>query len=230
MKQEEYTFIRSHPLFQGLSDADAQGVISGASVKTYSKGYVLFTREDPVDYFYFVFDGWVKVYRETIDGGEAVIGIFTRGETLAEAMAFIGGSYPASAEVVEEARVLPIRSANFVRYLKENPEVGLTMLSSLSRRMHHLVGEIESLKTRTASQRVAQFLLRLCTTDDGEAVVALPYDKSVISARLGIQPESLSRILARLRKYGVRTERERVIISDVAQLERYSEGESVGLS
>ena len=230
MKQEEYTFIRSHPLFQGLSDADAQGVISGASVKTYSKGYVLFTREDPVDYFYFVFDGWVKVYRETIDGGEAVIGIFTRGETLAEAMAFIGGSYPASAEVVEEARVLPIRSANFVRYLKENPEVGLTMLSSLSRRMRHLVGEIESLKTRTASQRVAQFLLRLCTTDDGEAVVALPYDKSVISARLGIQPESLSRILARLRKYGVRTERERVIISDVAQLERYSEGESVGLS
>jgi len=230
MKPEEYTFIRSHPLFQGLSDADARGVISGASVKTYPKGYVLFTREDPVDYFYFVFDGWVKVYRETIDGGEAVIGIFTRGETLAEAMAFIGGSYPASAEVVEEARVLPIRSANFVRYLKENPEVGLTMLSSLSKRMHHLVGEIESLKTRTASQRVAQFLLRLCMTDDGEAVVALPYDKSVVSARLGIQPESLSRILARLRKYGVRTERERVIISDVAQLERYSEGESVVLS
>ncbi len=230
MKQEEFSLIRNHPLFQGLSDADAQAILGSAAVKTYPKGYVLFTREDPVDYFYFVFDGWVKVYRETIDGGEAVIGIFTRGETLAEAMAFIGGNYPASSEVVEEARVLPIRSVNFVHYLKENPEVGLTMLSSLSKRMHHLVGEIESLKTRTASQRVAQFLLRLCSTDDGEAVVALPYDKSVISARLGIQPESLSRILARLRNYGVRTERERVIISDIALLERYSEGESVGLS
>jgi len=230
MKQEEYAFVRSHPLFQGLSEADTQGVVSGATVKAYPKGYVLFTREEPVDYFYFVFDGWVKVFRETIDGGEAVIGIFTRGETLAEAMAFIGGSYPASAEVVEDAKILPIRSANFVHYLKENPEVGLTMLSSLSKRMHHLVGEIESLKTRTASQRVAQFLLRLCPTDVGEAVISLPYDKSVVSARLGIQPESLSRILARLRKYGVRTEREKVVISDVGILERYSEGESVGFT
>lgn len=230
MKPEDFSLIRSHPLFQGLSDSDAHAMLSSAAVKSYPKGHILFTREDPVDYFYFVFDGWVKVYRGTIDGGEAIIGIFTRGETLAEAMAFIGGNYPASSEVVEEARVLPIRSANFVRYLKENPEVGLTMLSSLSKRMHHLVGEIESLKTRTASQRVAQFLLRLCKTPDGEAIILLPYDKSVISARLGIQPESLSRILSRLRKYGVSTERERVIISDVALLERYSEGESVGLS
>jgi len=229
MKQEEFDLIHNHPLFQGLSDADAQAILSGAAIKSYPKGYVLFTREDPVDYFYFVFDGWVKVFRETIDGGEAVIGIFTRGETLAEAMAFIGGNYPASSEVVEEARVLPIRSVNFVRYLKENPEVGLTMLSSLSKRMHHLVGEIESLKTRTASQRVAQFLLRLCSSRDGAATIALPYDKSVISARLGIQPESLSRILGRLRKYGVSTERESVVISDIAMLERYSEGESVGL-
>lgn len=229
MKDDEFALVRGHPLFQGLSDTDTEAILSGASPKTYPKGYVLFTREDPVDYFYFVFGGWVKVYRETIDGGEAVIGIFARGETLAEAMAFIGGHYPASAEVVEEARVLPIRSANFVHYLKENPEVGLTMLSSLSRRMHHLVGEIESLKTRTASQRVAQFLLRLCSTHDGEVVVALPYDKSVISARLGIQPESLSRIFGRLRKYGVTIERERVIIADVALLERYSEGEAVDL-
>ncbi len=227
MKQEEFTLVRSHPLFQGLSDADAQAILSGASPKSYQKGYVLFTREDPVDYFYFIFDGWVKVYRETIDGGEAVIGIFARGETLAEAMAFIGGNYPASAEVVEEARVLPIRSANFVHFLKENPQVGLTMLSSLSKRMHHLVGEIESLKTRTAGQRVAQFLLRLCMPHDGEVVVALPYDKSVISARLGIQPESLSRIFGRLRKYGVQIERERVIIADVSLLERYSEGDGV---
>jgi len=94
--------------------------------------------------------------------------------------------------------------------------------------MHHLVGEIESLKTQTASQRVAHFLLRLCSTHEGKVVVSLPYDKSVISARLGIQPESLSRILSRLRKYGVTTEREQVVISDVALLERYSEGENVG--
>ncbi len=229
MDQDDFELIRSHPLFRGLSDTEARDAVKGASVRAYPKGYVLFTRDDPVDYFYFIFDGWVKVYRESLDGDEAIIGVFTRGETLAEAMAFVGGQYPASSQIVENARVLPIRAVTFVHYLKENPEVGLTMLSSLSSRMHHLVGEIESLKTQSASQRVCQFLLRRCSVKDGTAVVALPYDKSVVSGRLGIQPESLSRILARLRKYGVRTERELVVISDVALLERYCAGESIEL-
>lgn len=227
MDSDDFNLISKHPLFRRLSEQDARAILGGAVVRDYPKGYVLFTREEPVDYFYFVMGGWVKVYRESMDGSEAIIGIFTRGETIAEAMAFVSGNYPANAEVVESARVLPIRSVNFVNYLKENPQIGLTMLASLSQRMHHLVGEIESLKTRTATQRVCQFLVRLCDTHEGMAEVALPYDKTVISARLGIQPESLSRILARLKKYGVRTERDHVIIADVENLERYSEGEAV---
>ena len=49
-------------------------------------------------------------------------------------------------------------------------------------------------------------------------MVSLPYDKILISRRLGMQPESLSRILAKLRKQGVKTEMNRVMISDVGGL------------
>ena len=228
MNKEEFELIRGHPLFQGLSDKQAEDAVKGASPREYPKGYMLFSRDDPMEYFYFIFGGWVKVFRESVDGNEAIIGVFTRGETIAEAIAFVGGDYPASAEIIEQARILPIQASTFVRYLKENPEVGLSMLATLSKRMHHLVGEIESLKTQTASQRVCQFLLKLCTVEEGATVVALPYDKSVISARLGIQPESLSRILGRLRKLGVKTERGRVVISDVELLERFCAGEAEG--
>ncbi|MBT4891018.1 MAG: Crp/Fnr family transcriptional regulator [Rhodospirillales bacterium] len=226
MDQDEYRLIKEHALFSGLSDKDAEKLLRDASPRDMPKGYSLFMQDDPVEYFYFIFDGWVKISRETLEGNEAIIGVFSRGDTIVEAMAFIGGDYPANAEVIENARILPIRTAPFINYLKERPEVSLSMLSSLSRRMHLLVGEIESLKTQTASQRVCQFLLRRCTVREGAAVIALPYDKTVISGRLGIQPESLSRILSRLRKYGIKTERERVIISDVALLERYCSGEA----
>ncbi len=226
VNSEDIELIRSHPLFQGLSDKQAEGVLTGLVPRDYPKGYMLFSRGDEMEYFYFIFDGWVKVFRESVDGNEAIIGVFARGETIAEAIAFVGGDYPASAEIIEQARVLPIRASTFVRYLKENPEVGLSMLSTLSVRMHHLVGEIESLKTQTGSQRVCQFLLKLCSVQEGAAVIALPYDKSVISGRLGIQPESLSRIFAKLRKLGVKTERGRVVISDVELLQRFCDGEA----
>ena len=55
-------------------------------------------------------DGWVKVYRATPSGEEAVFGVFARGETFAEAALFLGGTYPASAEVVEDARLLRLQT------------------------------------------------------------------------------------------------------------------------
>lgn len=225
MNKADTDLIHRHPLFRGLSPEQLAQTIKGATARTYAKGQTLFTRGDPADYFYFIYDGWVKIFRESVDGDEAIIGVFTRGETIAEAAAFTGGHYPAGAEIVEPARVLAIRASSFIQHLKDNPTIGLSMLATLSQRMHHLVGEIESLKTQSASQRVCQFLLKLCSVDEGATVIALPYDKSIISGRLGIQPESLSRILAKLRKLGVKSERGRVIINDISLLRQFCEGE-----
>ena len=55
------------------------------------------------------------------------------------------------------------------------------------------------------------------------AVVALPYDKSLIAHRLGMKPESLSRAFARLRGQGVTTDGNRVLVNDVGSLWEYGE-------
>lgn len=217
----ELAIVRKLPLFANLPPDVLGEVLQGAFPKNYGKGEILFLRNDPSDLFYVVLDGWVKVYRETPDGEEAVFGVFTRGETMAEAAAFGGKGYPANAQVVEDARILPIRSAAFRAMIKENPEVSLNMLASMSMHMHSFVTEIEQLKTRTALQRVSEFLLKLCSIDEGTAVVFLPYDKSLISRRLGMQPESFSRILAKLRKMGIETHQDRVVINDVASLANF---------
>ena len=93
--------------------------------------------------------------------------------------------------------------------------------------LHSMVTEIEQLKTRTATQRVCDFFIRRCAVDEGPAVISLPYDKVIIASRLGMKPESLSRILNRLRKIGVKTESGRVAIADVDALIRFCDGESL---
>ena len=55
-------------------------------------------------------------------------------------------------------------------------------------------------------------------------MVSLPYDKTLISRRLGMQPESLSRILAKLRKLGVKTDTNQVVICDVTDLFDFANG------
>jgi hypothetical protein len=75
-------------------------------------------------------------------------------------------------------------------------------------------------------QRIAGFLLDQVKNTSGPATVALPYEKSLIANRLGMQPESFSRALARLRGLGVTVERESVHIRDVGKLAEFTERSS----
>lgn len=193
-------------------------VAETAQARAYPKGRMIFQRGDQADYFYVVLDGWVKVFRETPDGDEALLNIFSRGDTIAEAAAFMGAGYPASAEVVDDCRLVALESKRVISMIKEEPDVALNMLASMSRHLHFLIHEIEGLKTRTASQRLIGFLLRRCPNETGPCVFELPYDKNLIATRLGIQPQSLSRLLGRLREFGVSTNQNTVHIDDIARL------------
>jgi len=221
LADSDMALVRQLPLFANLPKEFLDNILEGSVPRDVGKGMVLFHRDDPADCFYIVLYGWVKVFRETADGDEAVLGVFTRGEILAEAATFLDQGYPATAQVAEDARVLPILGSGFRSHIRSKPEIALNMLASMSKHLHGFVVDVEQLKTSSATQRVVEFLLKLCSVDEGSAVVVLPYDKTLISRRLGMQPESLSRILAKLRKQGVRTEQNRVVINDVAALLEY---------
>jgi CRP-like cAMP-binding protein len=162
----------------------------------------------------------------TPSGGEAVVAVFTRGQSFAEAAAFVGGRFPASGEAVTDGRLLRLQSGNLLRLIRQNPDVGLAMLASTSMHLHMLVQQIEQLKAHTGAQRVAEFLSSLCPVQAGSCTIGLPYDKALIAGRLGMQPESLSRAFARLKPIGVHIEHNTAMIDDVARLRIYAEEES----
>lgn len=221
MNLQDLMIVRRQPLFSNLPEPVFDKLIENVIPRTYPKGRIVFQRGDPATYFYVVLDGWVKVYRDTPDGEEAILSMFSSGDMFAEAAAFMGMGYPASAEIVDESRLLAIESKRFTETVQTMPEIALNMMASMSRHLHTLVHEVERLKTRTACQRLVEFLLRRCRVQEGPAVVVLPYDKNLIAARLGIKPESLSRLLNKLRDQGVTTDQNMVKISEVRRLREF---------
>ncbi len=215
--------VRVAPVFAGLPQAAFDALLAGASVKTVNRGELLFVQGDPVNYFFVVLEGWVKVYRLTPSGTEAVVAVFTRGQSFAEAAAFVGGRFPASGEAVTDGRLIRIHSGHLLRLIRENPDVGLAMLASTSMHLHMLVQQIEQLKSHTGAQRVAEFLSSLAGSRSGTCRIELPYDKTLIAGRLGMQPESLSRAFGRLKQIGVQIEHNTAIIEDAGRLRSYSE-------
>jgi CRP-like cAMP-binding protein len=215
-------------VFGGLKPETVGRLIAPATVVTLKHGHPLFRQGDPASAFFIVVEGWIKLYRITLAGEEAVIHVLTNGESFAEAVAFTGSHYPATAEAVSNARVVRIPADHVVRCIREMPDIALAMIASTSQHLHRLVQEVEQLKAQSGIQRVAEFLASLCPLNGGPHTIVLPYDKALIAGRLGLKPESLSRAFAKLRSVGVRVSASHVVIYEVAKLRNLAANEEVG--
>lgn len=220
LSADDLATLAETPLFHGMTAENMRALLSEASVRRYTKGTILFIQGDAATRFYMMLDGWVKLFRETPDGHEAVISVFTRGESFAEAASFADGAFPVSAEVVDESRILVVPAAHFAAKLREDGALALNMLGSMSYHLRSLVQQVEQRTVKSSTERLGTFLLRLCNEDTGRATLNLPTEKSLIAARLGMQPETLSRSLAKLRKLGIETRDREIVIPDVAQFKR----------
>lgn len=220
---EDWELLRRSPLFAGLDQATLATLLGSAYVKDFPGGMMLFCQDDPADRFFAILGGWIKLWRETPSGGETVVGVFSRGDTFAEAAIFDSARYPVNADIVDGARLLVIPAAPFLAALRADPELGLRMLGSMSRHLRRLIVQLEQVQAKSAPQRVASFLLRLHRGDALSAAITLPYDKSLLAARLGMRPETFSRALSKLRDLGVRAQGSVVTIADPMSLRRFCE-------
>jgi CRP-like cAMP-binding protein len=216
-------------VFRGLRPDTIEHIIAPANAVNLAEREILFRQGDPATAFFIVIEGWVKLYRVTLSGEEAVIHVLTKGDAFAEAVAFTGNHYPATAEAVSAARVVRIPADHVVRCIRESPEIALAMIASTSQHLHHLVQQLEQLKAQSGVQRVAEFLASLCPVEQGSCVVALPYDKVLIAARLGLKPESLSRAFAKLRGIGVDVRLSHVVINNIGRLRQLANEDRSGM-
>lgn len=218
--QAEMAILSRNPLFSGLSASALQTLLADSQIQRFPAGTLLFLQDEPANRFYVVLEGWVKLFRMSEGGAETVIAIFSGGESFAEAALFDRGRFPVNAGVIQDCRALVIPAEPFIRRLSENGEIALKVLASMSRRMRSLVQQVEQLKLKSTTERVVDFLVRLSSSSYGPATMRLPMEKALIAARLGMQPETFSRALAKLRRHGVTCDGADIVIADIAALRR----------
>jgi CRP-like cAMP-binding protein len=225
--------LRTAPLLAALGDAQLDRLLRGAARVRLSPGQLLFRQDEPAERFYFVRDGRVRLFRLAADGSEKVVELIDRGQTFAEAVLFMRehgagpGRFPVCAAALSESRLLAIDSADFAAMLRDSPETCFALLGDLSRRLHAMIAEIDSLTLISAEGRVARWLLHETggNANGTGATLRLSVSKSVLASRLSIQPETWSRITRRLMERGmIRVDGDLVEILDRPALNRLAEG------
>jgi len=223
MTPQEKQIATTSVLLSGIPTEIVDVLLTGAHVRTVGRGTTLFLQGEQATAIYIVLEGWIKLYRISPNGAEAVVGVFTKGGSFGEAVALRHGVYPVASEAVTDCSVMRIEAEAFLRLLRESPEVAAAILTSTFTHLHGLIAQLEQLKAQTGAQRLAEFLLDLSPCPTGACSVVLPYDKNLIAGRLGMKPESLSRAFAKLRDYGVTIRQNHAAIEDVLALRRFAE-------
>lgn len=223
MRPEHSEIARRSVILASAPAEVAEAILATARSREFDRGATVFLQGERASAVYVVAEGWVKLYRIAPSGAEAVVGVFTKGRSFGEAMAFKHDVYPVAAEAVTDCVLIRLEVDTILRLIKESPEIALAVLSATFVHLQGLVMQIEALKAQTGAQRVAEFLLELAPRAAGACTVTLPYDKALIAGRLGMKPESLSRAFGRLRTQGVTVRQHQAEIADVGRLRAYAD-------
>jgi len=212
------------PVFADLAKPELDFLAQRAVVRRFSADELIFSEGDPCPGLYVSESGLVKIFKSSPGGREQVLSIEGPGQTIAEIPVFDGGSYPASAQAIQDTTLLFISKQDFQALCLEYPKVALKVLRVVGRRLRTLVGIIEELSFNTVRSRLASLLLRMAQSGKRVASgieVVLPVSNQELAARIGTVRELVSRNLSRLQAAGIiHIEGRTVTIANLKALEQ----------
>lgn len=186
--------LHNSALFSSLSPQALSKISLFCLTKTFEKDDTIFYEGDQAYGFFILAKGKVKVYKLSSKGDEHIIHLVKEGGSIAEAVAFGNmNRYPAYAQALEDSELIFIPKKEFLSVIKSDFSLTLSVLSSLSERLRYFNSLVEELSLKEADARLAKYLLDLSLRKKSDLLV-LDDKKVELARRLGIAPETLSRL------------------------------------
>ncbi|NKB67912.1 MAG: cyclic nucleotide-binding domain-containing protein [Candidatus Latescibacteria bacterium] len=199
-------FLRTVPLFEGLTEAELKDLSDVTINRTFFKGNFIILDEEEGDSMFVIKSGQVKVSKVSEDGREVILAVLGADSVFGE-MALLDRQ-PRSANVVatEETELVMLQRHDFVRLLHQSPHMAEAMLAELASRLRRTDRQIEGLALLNVTSRISETLLQLAEdrgdeNDRGIVISNRPTHQELANMS-GTTRETVSRVLKRLESEG----------------------------
>lgn len=182
--------------FKDISDKSRKQLADICLAKSVSKKEILFTEGEKGYSVFCCINGRIQLYKTTPDGKEVVIKVIHPGEIFAEVILFERDHYPVTAVALSRCLVFMIPKHQF-HCLLERQDFRNDFIRLLMRKQRYLAEQIKYLTTHDVEDRLFRFLYE---NYGKETHVKPAMSKKDLAAAIGTTPETLSRILLRLKE------------------------------
>lgn len=213
---ENPSSLRDIYLFADLTEEQLGAVVDRSTEIRVPAGNWLFSQGEEARSFFLVEEGQIALFRQSVEGEEKIFTVLESRDTFAEGTLFRRhATHSLHARALRDSRLLAFDRSHFRGYLGESVELCFKLMSTLHRREQLLLDEVEQLTLQNATQRLVGHLLQQIGDRSGPQRVELSIPKHILAARLSIKPETLSRILGRLRECSyIREDGDSIVLPD----------------
>lgn len=205
-------------IFSHLNPVQLKSLMQISIERSYQAGEILFYEGEESSYFHLLLRGEVSVFKTSAANESILVHRFHAPSLIAEVATLKQIPYPASAECMTATEILKIEREPFLRLLHEDAGLSISLIASLTQKIGALELSIKRHSAPTAMAKVARLL-----RDEYE--VFQHYKGMEIAQMLGITPETLSRMIKKLKAEGIvegNTTRS-LTLKDTQALEKYCE-------
>jgi len=163
--------------------------------KRVPRRHKIFVQGAPVDRFYQVVEGVVRTYALLNDGQRIIDGFHFAGDFFGFEQ---GHVHRFSADSAEEVTVRAFRCEELDKVFHDQSDLGRSFRSSVIASFSRAQDRALLLGLKTASERIAAFLLELARHASRTRTERLPMHRADIADYLGLSRETVSRVLSNL--------------------------------
>jgi CRP/FNR family transcriptional regulator, anaerobic regulatory protein len=213
----------SHGVCRGPGLRAVNHVAAVSSLQTKAPGETLFSEGDETDCVFEVVRGMLRLYKLLPDGRRQITGFLSAGHLLGFAPE---GVCIYTAEAITEVTLCRYKRTTFERLIDEVPGFAKRLLTAASHELRAAQDQMLLLGRKTATEKVASFLLLIAGQQGGDRV-DVPMTRSDIADHLGLTVETVCRTITRLKQDRVieLLTPSRIKIVDRGQLEELAVGE-----
>ncbi|UCD67633.1 MAG: Crp/Fnr family transcriptional regulator [Betaproteobacteria bacterium] len=188
--------------FEGLSDEQIGLLTNRAAVRTYSKGAIIVSEGDEGNSLFVIQSGSVKAFLSDENGKEVVLSTQGPGEYFGDLALFDDEPRSASIMALEPCKVMIITKSQLRDAIKDDPEIGFSLLHGLAKRVRILTENVRTMALLDVFGRLVKTLYMLAEEKEGGLVIDQRLTQQDLANRIGASREMVSRIMHDLTEGG----------------------------
>jgi CRP/FNR family transcriptional regulator, cyclic AMP receptor protein len=199
---------------------DVRQVLSIARRRTFSRGEVVFHRDDPADSLHLIVKGRFAVRITTPLGDTALIAVHGPGDAFGElALVSDGARRSATVSASEDAETLSVYRDDFARLQRQHPAVNAVLVALIAEQLRRANDRIVEAYYVDADTRVRRRLLELAKLYGGSGTATVPLTQEALAEMAGTSRATVNRVLREEERSGtVELRRGQTLIQDEAAL------------